>query len=1225
MSEFVQSVFLSSCPTDNSDMLNRFITGSNMKQNFANSQSKSTVNIDELQRNNLELQQKITLLERERLEMIDRENNLKKINEQIMEAFNTMGPDTSNKMNKEIQILEDKHQKEMQSTKEKIEFLQAQLEQEKKQNSYKVSLLENENQAQRIQAEHLKIEIQKNQHLINLQNSKYETLLKTAEAEKKALQDEIENQWKKKVEQLEIQLEKEKIDSNNQRQNMLKEMEANLENLKICHEHEKHLLWTKVNALSNEKNIVQGSCEQNQELYNELKRRNKEDRDNFMKEIEALKNKIFSLEQENLKIQHYEMLQLQHENQLKQKELVFEEERKKYIFKIKEMTVQIKKAEQVEKNLQTLIKEKDFIIEDNKKEHQKKLYLEKKKSENLQEAANKIKEDYTKKNAFVIQEILTKEEQIKKLNKEIMKQGVSISKINQSKTNMTTWLDPTLQLETVRLNSCQNQQNITSILNQETIPDMNLLSNNVPQITNSNAFLQEFAQSFGSPRNLMGNSPQQIDDKYFKIIEQQKQNWQQSLCYNQNGLGSSLSGSRIGTQNLSKQQSSPILNDTIEPILVSSYQPLNARDSSKPTLVTKEDKIQETQNESEDQSFNDEDCFEEGKIKIQNNQLQLAQSIFNSKHSSLGYIGQNVTNSMLNLNSLQALNTAPNTSRQGLSSNAQTYSNSNLDLKQNFNQNKTLSQNGSKSKFTTAVNNSQRCQTVSTAKKKQYIQQNQQENDKTANTSTNYKERKSTNSSIQCKTPNLSTTKKDISQKSYQNSQQQQLLSPNNANSSNNNAGQTFSSYFVQPLSQNISDSKDVSKRNFSYSTHSSNNVNSLNQNRVKNQASLHRNSNSNLDFKKEQASKDSSKLNQLQTTKTANKPKYSQSNQNSIQNQQIIGQEEQQLRAIQNSQTKLQIQNYGSGYMSQDYIDKQHNNQGCQINNQQMKEQSNQIKSTSSESVFSYQYNTNPTQIITQQNFQQKNSQSEQKIPLMESNRNIEESILISSNNCNSIKGNKINIRSSNMVRQAELLSHINSLLDILLKKQKEQPTQISLNPQEHNFFCQQIQSQAEEFQTEEISHLRTSVQENSIHKILMSLDKIKNRLVSSQSYGQQNQTNYYQNYGFDYSKRQEGSDVFERFYKNVYSQMSNNHQLLTEKSETCVSQQTLPNEQDIPLINPVRASDVTKTIVQQSLNFGQNQSTQSMNQYNSQSQLSNQNYQNTNNGPTIKTIQLK
>ncbi|KAL4483348.1 hypothetical protein ABPG72_007990 [Tetrahymena utriculariae] len=1219
MSEFVQSVFLSSCPTDNSDMLNRFISGSNMKQNFANSQLKSTANIDDLQRNNLELQQKIMLLENERLEMIDRENNLKKINEQIMEAFNTVGPDTSNKINKEIQILEDKHQKEIQSAKEKIELFQAQLEQEKKQNSYKVSLLENENQVQRIQAEHLKTEIQKNQHLINLQNSKYETLFRAAEAEKKALQDEIENQWKKRVDQLESQIEKEKIDSNNQRQNMLKEMEANLENLKICHEHEKHLLWTKVNALSNEKNIVQGSCEQNQELYNELKRRSKEDRDNFMKEIDSLKNKIFQLEQENLKIQHYEMLQLQHENQIKQKELVFEEERKKYIFKIKEMTVQIKKAEQVEKNLQTLIREKDFIIEDNKKEHQKKLYLEKKKSENLQEAANKIKEDYTKKNAFVIQEILTKEEKIKKLNKEIMKQGVSISKINQSKTNMTTWLDPTLQLESVRLNSYQNQQNITSILNQETIPDMNLLSNNVPQITNSNAFLQEFAQSFGSPRNLMVHSPQQIDDKYFKIIEQQKQSQQQSPCYNQNGLASSLSGSRIGAQNLSKQQSSPILNESIEPILLSSYQPFNARDSSKPTLVTKEDKIQETQNESEDQSFNDEDCFEEGKIKVQNNQLQLAQSVFNSKHSSLGYIGQNVTNSLLNLNSIQALNTAPNTSRQGLGSNVQTHSNSNLDFKQNFNQNKTLSQNSSKSKFTTSVNTSQRCQTVSTAKKKQHIQQNQQENDKAANTSTNYKERKSTNSSIQCKTPNLSTRKKDISLKSYQNSQQQQILSPNNANSSN--AGQSFSSYFVQPLSQNISDSKDVSKRNFSQSAHQSNNVNALNQSRMKNQASLHRNSNSNLDFKKEQVSQDSQKLNQLSTTKTINKPKYYQTNLNTILNQQNIGQEEQQLRAIQNSQIQLQQQNYGFGYISQAYIEKQ-NNQNSQNNKQQMKEQPNQIKNTSSESVFSYSYNTNPTQIINQQKLQQKNTQSEQKIqqfPLMESNKNMEESILISSNNCNSTKGNKINLRPSNMVRQAELLSHINNLHDILSKKQKEQPGQNSLNPSEHNFICQQIQQQAEEFQTEEINHLRTAIQQNSIPKILVSLEKIKNRLISNNSYCQQHQTNQFQNYGFGYSKRSEGSDVFERFYKNVYNQMSNNHQLLTEKSETCVSQQTLPNEQDIPLINPVRASDVTKTIVQQSLNFGNNSSTQSINPYNSQSQQYNQNT-----GPAIKTIQL-
>lgn len=66
------------------------------------------------------------------------------------------------------------------------------------------------------------------------------------------------------------------------------------------------------------------------------------------------------------------------------------------------ISLEVKKLEQAEKNLMQLLKDKDTTIEDMRKDFQKKLALEKIKADNLLEAGNKIKEEYTKRNAFVI-------------------------------------------------------------------------------------------------------------------------------------------------------------------------------------------------------------------------------------------------------------------------------------------------------------------------------------------------------------------------------------------------------------------------------------------------------------------------------------------------------------------------------------------------------------------------------------------------------------------------------------------------------------------------------------------------------------------------------------------------------------------------------------------------------------------------------------------------------
>ena len=86
------------------------------------------------------------------------------------------------------------------------------------------------------------------------------------------------------------------------------------------------------------------------------------------------------------------------------------------------------RVEQKEKNCLVTLLEKDATLEEIKKDFARKLALERLRGDNLQDAAKKIKEDYTRKNAFIIQEILAKEEIVKKLSKELYKQEVALSR-----------------------------------------------------------------------------------------------------------------------------------------------------------------------------------------------------------------------------------------------------------------------------------------------------------------------------------------------------------------------------------------------------------------------------------------------------------------------------------------------------------------------------------------------------------------------------------------------------------------------------------------------------------------------------------------------------------------------------------------------------------------------------------------------------------------------------
>ncbi|KRW99586.1 hypothetical protein PPERSA_03761 [Pseudocohnilembus persalinus] len=140
------------------------------------------------------------------------------------------------------------------------------------------------------------------------------------------LELQLKQQYDNKCKQLQQENDNLKFEFQNERKLNQKEIENQLENLKLMHEHEKNLLNIKINGLNNEKKVFSSSNEQNLILFEELKQRHKED-----------------------------------------------------------------------------------------------IQEEKNKAQKLLEACNKVKEDYNKRNAIVIQEILHKENRIKKLTTQLHK------------------------------------------------------------------------------------------------------------------------------------------------------------------------------------------------------------------------------------------------------------------------------------------------------------------------------------------------------------------------------------------------------------------------------------------------------------------------------------------------------------------------------------------------------------------------------------------------------------------------------------------------------------------------------------------------------------------------------------------------------------------------------------------------------------------------------------
>jgi hypothetical protein len=80
-----------------------------------------------------------------------------------------------------------------------------------------------------------------------------------------------------------------------------------------------------------------------------------------------------------------------------------------------------------------LLNEKETFNDEEKTELRKKVLQEKKKNEQMMDFVNKFKDESMKKHAIIVQEILNKEEEIKKLKQAMNKMATSARKLGKMK------------------------------------------------------------------------------------------------------------------------------------------------------------------------------------------------------------------------------------------------------------------------------------------------------------------------------------------------------------------------------------------------------------------------------------------------------------------------------------------------------------------------------------------------------------------------------------------------------------------------------------------------------------------------------------------------------------------------------------------------------------------------------------------------------------------------
>ncbi|KAL4428976.1 hypothetical protein ABPG74_011172 [Tetrahymena malaccensis] len=390
---------------------------------------------------NDQLIQKLGMLEIQNKEQEERIQNLQKLNDQLMSAITDLNGNDQNKQKyqREKEILQKQHEKEISDYMFQIKDLKNKLELQKSQMNEKAAEYEKDKLLLEKQLEEEEKSYQQKLQQYKEEKDSINAMLKDYEQMRQKNQEAVQANLENKIKVLEEIIEKQKQEAEERTGQLANNTEKNIQNMKQIHENEKNILMNKISSLQQEKKLIEQQSEYNFKLFTDLRNKSENQQDGLYNELDKTRKLICGLEQKIIEKDSIIQIQQQkidgNETVLKLREKNYEESLKAFKNQNDSLMEQIKKQQHDLKLLQFQIQEKSFELTDKSKQLKKQLWNEKKKAEQMEEAANRIKDDYTKKNSFVIQELLMKEEKIKKLNNQIHKQSTIQNQIAQLNYN----------------------------------------------------------------------------------------------------------------------------------------------------------------------------------------------------------------------------------------------------------------------------------------------------------------------------------------------------------------------------------------------------------------------------------------------------------------------------------------------------------------------------------------------------------------------------------------------------------------------------------------------------------------------------------------------------------------------------------------------------------------------------------------------------------------------
>ncbi|CAD8212491.1 unnamed protein product [Paramecium octaurelia] len=323
---------------------------------------------------------KSVLLEMQLKEALDREINLKKLNESLMQAMRDM---ENQDKGKEIHLLNQLHQQELTNLKTTLQE--------------KIIILEYQHR-------------KKSQEFIQLQNDYNQLQLDYQELEtKKCLKcPDLQQQLDSIIKQNEIEKE-----------GLAREFTEALTNQKSIFEYDLNCLKLKLKELTYQLDCECRDKERMEKTVEELNKTHEFAQRSLMQQIadlnQAHNETIYQNNQYQMNTQQRELIQATKLTQIEQDKIILE----KQLLEYKEINY---KLDSQLKILSQQLHDKETQLVEQKTELTKKLHNEKKIAEQCQVVALKLKNDFQRKQALLFDESLKKEQQLKTIQTQLTRQ-----------------------------------------------------------------------------------------------------------------------------------------------------------------------------------------------------------------------------------------------------------------------------------------------------------------------------------------------------------------------------------------------------------------------------------------------------------------------------------------------------------------------------------------------------------------------------------------------------------------------------------------------------------------------------------------------------------------------------------------------------------------------------------------------------------------------------------